>query len=132
MIARARYGEKKSRFRADFGSIMRGDGSTSMRIQGRSVGILILVASLTLSGCVLDPSYNFDDGTLLSGKQQWETKRHADDWIVPIGDAMAVMGLTFLVQSAASAMDDAIDRATTPGWVRQKEHSTVVAPGQCP
>ena len=105
-----------------------------MRIQGRFVVIGMLLAGLTLSGCALDPTYNFDDGTLLKGKQQWETKRHADDWIVPIGDALAVLGLNFLVDSAQYAIDRAIDRTSSP---RERASPPGICPGsavpgQCP
>ena len=81
-----------------------------MRVEKRLIGIAVLIASLALCGCGLDPTSNFDNGTLLKGKQAWETKRHADDWMEPIGDALAVLGFSVLEES----IDSAIDKAFPP------------------
>jgi len=85
-----------------------------MRAAGRISSFVLPIVILTLSGCALDPDYNFDDSTLFKGHQAWETKRHADDWIVPLGDGISVLGATFLVQTAQNAVDDAPDRAVEP------------------
>jgi hypothetical protein len=85
-----------------------------MPIRGRILGFTLGAAALTLSGCALDPTYNFDDGTIFKGKQTWETKRHADDWMVPIGDAASVLGLSILAQGIECAIDFALTPAHEP------------------
>ena len=79
------------------------------------LGCTVAILSLSLSGCVFDPTYNFDDGTLFQGKQAWETKRHADDWIQPIGDAVASLGLCALEQGAESYLNHALGSSTDSG-----------------
>lgn len=93
-----------------------------MRIQGPALGFTLAAVALTLSGCALDPTYNFDDSTISKGKQAWESKRHADDWIVPIGDAASVLGLSILAQGVECAIDNALTRASEPRWLYQKTH----------
>ena len=93
-----------------------------MRTPQRLVSIILAAAILTLSGCALDPTYNFDDTTIFKGRQAWETKRHADDWIIPLGDGLAVLGATFLVQGIECAINKTLDRAIEPGWSYKKTH----------
>jgi hypothetical protein len=62
------------------------------------------ILSLCLSGCTVDESgsvhgpevFVADDGTLISGMQPGETKRHADDWMGPLADGtlgVIILGL---------------------------------------
>jgi hypothetical protein len=101
-----------------------------MRAVGRLMGFALATVVVALSGCALDPDYNFDDSTLFKGHQAWETKRHADDWVVPLGDGISLVGATLLVQASQNAIENATDGATatashfkeTPARARIPEH----------
>jgi hypothetical protein len=95
-----------------------------MRTPQRHVSIILAAVILTLSGCALDPTYNFDHTTIFKGRQAWENKRHADDWFIPLGDGLSVLGATFFVQGVESAINKALDRTTEPGWYYKKTHGS--------
>ncbi len=91
-----------------------------MRAHRRLMSFVLSTTIMTLSGCALDPTYNFDDTTIFKGHQAWETKRHADDWVVPLGDGMSVLGATFLVQAAQNSIDDVPDQTSEPNWHHER------------
>jgi hypothetical protein len=99
-----------------------------MRIQGRIFVITLAAAAFVLSGCALDPTSNFDNGTLFKGKQAWEAKRHADDWLVPLGDGAAVFGISMLAYVAQCVSIDALTRAFGPHDSDRGHEPAYVAP----
>ena len=71
------------------------------------------ILSVCLSGCTVDQSgsvqgpevFVADDGTLISGMQPGETKRHADDWMGPLADGTLGLIILGLDQEAGAQSD---------------------------
>ena len=82
---------------------------------------MVTVGALALCGCALDPTYNFDNSTIFKGKQAWESKPHADDWIVPGGDAVILLCVSALEESVECTIGDALTQASEPRWLLKRE-----------
>jgi hypothetical protein len=92
----------------------------AMKTRHRFLGIAIGIATLSLVSCADQPGA-FDDGTLVSGKQLWEAKRHADDWAQPIVDGMLAFAGNILVQGLESCLDDENAHDSESHAARSKE-----------
>jgi hypothetical protein len=77
-----------------------------MTLRCRFAGLFLISSSLFLSGCASAGGV-FDDGTIFKGKQAWESKRHADDWIEPIADGAVAMWFI-----PVAVMDPRFDKST--------------------
>jgi hypothetical protein len=69
-----------------------------MCMNKRLIAIVMCAASLPLVGCATSDG-PIDDSTLFSGHQSWEDKRHADDWVMPLGDDLFFLALASLDSS---------------------------------
>jgi hypothetical protein len=82
----------------------------------RFFGVALCTLSVLLAGCASEGA--FDDSTLLEGKQSWETKRHADDWIQPIADDAMYVCAFIVFAGIEATLDDSCSSDGEPIWMQ--------------